>query len=228
VLDNFPNPVAGGVMRIAVFPFGNHWTKARDSQGKAVARAVLEPGALRDRLTREIFVTHDPADATGVLEAAMVKVIAAEDAERKIERAVREGKVRRYLGNDWLADAQAKGVITLDEMALLRETEGLVAKVIAVDHFDPDEITGKSAIGHNSRPAKAYEQPPHAAPRAEPAPSAPPAPNATAPRPAPATAAPPPPVQPQQALRFLPCLLRAQKGRKRQFSLFHVLSGGFT
>ena len=45
----------------------------------------------------------------------------------------------------------------------LRERERLVAKVIAVDHFDPDEITGKSAIGHNSRPANAFDKPPHAA-----------------------------------------------------------------
>jgi acyl-CoA dehydrogenase len=164
VLDNFPNPLAGGVMRLAVFPFGNHWRKASDSQGKTVARLVLEPGDVRDRLTREIFVTHDPNDATGVLEAAMVKVVAAEDADRKIERAVREGKIRRFLGNDWLRDAQAKGIITLDEEALLRQTEALVAKVIAVDHFDSDEITGKSAIGHNSRPAQAFDQPPHATP----------------------------------------------------------------
>ena len=120
---------------------------------------------MRDRLTREIFVTFDPRDATGVLEAALVKVAATEDAERKIERAVREGKIHRYLGNDWLAEAQGKGVITLDEAADLREAEALVAKVIAVDHFDADEITGRSAIGHNSRPAQAFEQPPHAAPQ---------------------------------------------------------------
>jgi Domain of unknown function (DUF1974) len=175
-------------MRVAIFPFGNHWRKAPDSRGKTVARLVLEPGAVRDRLTREIFVTYDPADATGVLEAAMIKVVAADEADRKIERAVREGKIRRFLGHDWLADAQAKGIITLDEESLLRETDALIAKVIAVDHFAPDEITGKSAIGHNSRPAKAFDQPPpHAAPR--PAPAA-----ATTSAPAPTRAAIIPPV----------------------------------
>ncbi len=161
VLDNFPNPLAGALMRLVIFPVGNHWRKISDSRSKTVARLVLEPGDVRDRLTREIFVTHDPKDATGVLEAALVKVVEAEEADRKIERAVRDGKIRRFLGNDWLHDAQAKGVITMDEEALLRQTDELVARVIAVDHFDPDEITGRSAIGHNSRPAQAFDQPPH-------------------------------------------------------------------
>ncbi len=212
VLDNFPNPVAGAFMRLAVFPFGNHWRKAPDRQGKEVARLVLEPGAVRDRITREIFVTYDPKDATGVLEAALLKVVAAEDAERKIERAVRDGKIRRFLGNDWLADAQAKGIITMDEEAQLREAEALTAKVIAVDHFDPDEITGKSAIGHNSRPAQAFEQPPHAVPQPgggfdQPAPvitrSVQPAAPAAVPSPEPAHIPPPPP-EPVPALTGMP------------------------
>jgi len=163
VLDNFPNPVVGVLMRLAVFPLGNHWRFASDKKSKAIARLVLEPGVVRDRLTRDIFITHDANDPTGVLEVAMVKVIATEDADRKIERAVREGKIRRFLGNDWFTDAVAKGVVTQEEATALREAEDLIARVIAVDHFDPDEITGQSAIGHNSRPAQAFDKPPHAA-----------------------------------------------------------------
>ena len=53
--------------------------------------------------------------------------------------------------------------MTAQEGELLRERERLVAKVIAVDHFDPDEITGKSDIGHNSRAANAFDKPPHTA-----------------------------------------------------------------
>ena len=115
---------------------------------------------MRDRLTRDIFVSHDPNDATGVLEAALVKVIAAEDTGRKIERANREGKIRRYLGNDFIGEAVQKGIITKEEGQALRERRELVAKVIAVDHFDPDEITGRSAIGHNSRPSNAFDSRP--------------------------------------------------------------------
>ena len=68
------------------------------------------------------------------------KVVAAEEAETKLERAIRAGTVRRYHGIDWIGDAVAKGVLTEAEGAQLREVEALTARVIAVDHFDPAEV----------------------------------------------------------------------------------------
>ena len=58
---------------------------------------------------------------------ALAKVIAAEEAERKLERAIRAGKVRRYHGIDWIGDAAAQGVVTESEAQLLREAEALTA-----------------------------------------------------------------------------------------------------
>jgi acyl-CoA dehydrogenase len=162
VIDNFPNVPVALLMRIAVFPFGNRTRPARDRMAKAMMSLILQPTATRDRLTREIFVSQDPNDATGVLEAAFLKVIETDEASHKLERAVRQGAVRRFLGNDFITEAVQKGVVTPEEGESLRERERLVAKVIAVDHFDPDEITGNSAIGHNSRPASAFDKPPHA------------------------------------------------------------------
>ncbi len=162
VIANFPNPVVGALMRFLVFPLGRHFRPARDRGAKQLVSLILEPTATRDRLTREIFVTRDRNDTLGILELAFEKVVETEDANRKLERAVREGTVRRFLGNDFIGEAVQKGVLTPEEGEALREREELVAKVIAVDHFDPDEITGRNAIGHNSRPANAYDKPPHA------------------------------------------------------------------
>src|SRR5262249_33908886 len=163
VIGNFPNPAVAVLMRICVFPLGNHFTLAKDRAAKRVVSLVLEPNATRDRLTREIFISHDPNDTQGVLEAAFLKVIETEETNHKLERAVRQKTVHRFLGNDFIGEAVQKGVITAEEGERLRERERLVAKVIAVDHFDPDEITHKSAIGHNSRAASAFDKPPHAA-----------------------------------------------------------------
>jgi len=117
-------------------------------------RSAIEPGEVRDRLTRYIFVSRDPKDPTGLLEVTLSKVIEAEPAERKLERAIREGAVRRYHGVDWIGDAEAKGVLTTDEARLLREVEELTARVIAVDHFDPAELKPNYVtVGHNSRAA---------------------------------------------------------------------------
>jgi acyl-CoA dehydrogenase len=113
---------------------------------------VLEPGEARDRLTRHIFVSKDVNDPTGLLEVTLEKVIAAEPAEKKLEKAIRDGIVRRYHGIDWFADAAQKGVISEAEAAQLKEVEGLVARVIAVDHFDPAELKPNYAdLGHNAR-----------------------------------------------------------------------------
>lgn len=162
-IDNHPVGLIKPLLRLCIFPLGNRFRAAHDREAKTVVRLVLEPGEVRDRLTRDIFVSHDPNDATGVLEAALVKVIESEPADRKLEKAIREGTVRRFLGRDWFAEAVEKGVLTADEARLLRETEALVARVIAVDHFDPAEIVPKAGLGHNARAAFAPEPEPHPA-----------------------------------------------------------------
>jgi len=115
---------------------------------------VLEPGEVRDRLTRYIYVSKDPKDPTGLLEVTLEKVVAAEEAERKLERAIRAGTVKRFHGLDWIGDAVKAGVLTEAEGAQLKEVEALTARVIAVDHFDPAEVKPHyMTAGHNTRAA---------------------------------------------------------------------------
>ena len=150
-IDNFPILAARPLLKLCVFPLGNRFRKPKDSLAKAVVRGVLEPGEVRDRLTRYIFVSHDENDPTGLLEVAMKKVAEADEADKKLERAIRAGTVKRYLGNDWLKEAQDKGVLSPDEADLLRYTERLVAKVIAVDDFDAEAVKPHYAPGDNAR-----------------------------------------------------------------------------
>ncbi len=151
-IDNFPVIWARVFMRALVYPLGGHYKPAPDQLGHEVVRLVLEPGDVRDRLTRYMYVSKDPADPTGLLEVTMEKVIAAEPAEKKLERAIREGVIQRFHGRDWISDAAAKNIITLEEAVLLREVEALTARVIAVDSFDPAEVRPHyMAAGHNLR-----------------------------------------------------------------------------
>jgi len=140
VIDNFPVLPVRLLLRPLVFPFGARRQPASDRLGKEIVRAALQPGELRDRLTRDIFITDDPADPQGLLEHTLGKTIAAEKADRKLEKAVRAGTIRRTHDNDWISDARDKDVINADEAKTLKELEALVARVIAVDHFDADEI----------------------------------------------------------------------------------------
>jgi acyl-CoA dehydrogenase len=99
-------------------------------------RAALEPGEFRDRLTRDIFISNDPADRLGLLEYTLLRAVACEEADKKLERAIRKGEVRRFHNNDWIAEAETKRVLTHEEARDLAELRDLVARVIAVDDFD--------------------------------------------------------------------------------------------
>jgi len=156
-IENFPNPFVRALLRVVVFPFGRQYYPARDALGSRVVRLVTEPGDVRDRLTRDIYISDDPDDPTGLLEVTLKKVVAAEPAEKKLERAIRAGTVRRYHGVDWVAAAAEAGTVTESEALLLREVEALTQRVIAVDHFAPEELEPHyrkpeaASLGHNSR-----------------------------------------------------------------------------
>jgi acyl-CoA dehydrogenase len=154
-VDNFPSLPVRWLMRLVTFPLGAHYKPAPDWLGAKCAELVLTPGETRDRLTRYIYVSDNPDDPTGLLEVAFAKAVAAETAEKKLDRAVRAGQVRRVRGTDWVGDAAKLGVVSDDEARLLREVEALTARVIAVDHFDPAEVKPHyMTAGHNARSAQ--------------------------------------------------------------------------
>jgi acyl-CoA dehydrogenase len=140
IIDNFPIRWARLVMKGIVFPFGSPYRPAPDWLGHKIVGLVLKPGEVRDRLTRYVYIPKDPSDPIGLLEVTFKKVIEVEQAQTKLDRAVRQRLVRRYHGIDWIGDALKQSVITESEAGLLREVEGLTARAIAVDHFDPDEV----------------------------------------------------------------------------------------
>ncbi len=161
-LDNFPMVWSGALMRPLVFPLGVMRRPASDRAGKEIVRASLEPGEFRDRLTRDIFITNDPADRVGLLEHTLIKAIAAEEADKKLERAIRKGEVKRYHDRDWIAEAEKKGVVSAEEARALAELRDLVARAIAVDAFPAAEVAQASTSEHPA-PALAAQAPEHIA-----------------------------------------------------------------
>lgn len=135
ILTNFPSWFARFFLRLSVFPLGTARMPARDNLGHEVSALVLKPGEVRERLTRNIYISKDMNDAAGVLEQAFVKVVEAESALKKLEAAVRSRLIKRHHHTDWIAEAEQKGVLTKDEAALVGEAEALAHKAISVDHF---------------------------------------------------------------------------------------------
>ncbi|HQZ13802.1 MAG TPA: acyl-CoA dehydrogenase [Devosia sp.] len=143
VFANFPNFWLRNAMRVLVFPLGRHAKPASDRETYALTRAVLRPGALRDRLTRGVYVSMDPKDVTGVLEDALIKVTKAEDVEAKFIKAIKKQKLDRRLDRDAITDAVDGGILTEAEAAMLRLADQATDRAIRVDDFDPDELASR-------------------------------------------------------------------------------------
>jgi acyl-CoA dehydrogenase len=151
-IDNFPSAWARILMKLVVFPLGPRRRSASDRLGHRIVRLASEPGATRDRLTRDIYVSTDMLDPVGLLEATLVKAVKVDEVFKKVDQAARRGDVRRYIGTDWIGDAVSRKVITAQEGDLLRDFDALAARVVAVDDFDPDEVRPNyMTAGHNIR-----------------------------------------------------------------------------
>ena len=139
VIDNFPVRWAAWLMRPLVLPFGSR-RPAPDKDAKTIVRFALAPGAFRDRLTRDVYTPQGIDDVTGLLEATLEKVVVCEEAEKKLERAIRKGEIKRLHDRDWIRCAEEKGVLTTDEARELAILGDMVARVIAVDDFPTSEL----------------------------------------------------------------------------------------
>ncbi len=140
VIDNFPVRWAAFVMKLVAQPLGVRSRPASDRLGKKVVALAIQPGEVRDRLTENIYINENPDDPTGILEYTLKLAVSLERAEKAIEKAVRSGKIQRHYKSDWFEQAVEKKVITPHEADDLRELDELIARVIDVDQFTPDEV----------------------------------------------------------------------------------------
>jgi len=151
VLENYPSPVMGFLLRRLVFPFGNHHKPAKDRLGKAIVKKTLNEEDTRNRLTSGVYISRDETDATGILEVTLQEIKELAPVSKKLETAIKNGQVRRFHGADWFQEAVEKGVLSDNEANRLKRLEALTAKVIAVDQFDPKTVQGVTkSTGHNA------------------------------------------------------------------------------
>jgi acyl-CoA dehydrogenase len=138
VISNFPNRALATVLRRIVFPLGRPYVVPSDRLGHDVARLLIEPSATRDRLTAGIYLPKTEADVVGALDLSVEATLAAEPIEARMRDATKAGRFSTKLNEDRIAAAQAAGVISADEVNILRRASRLVDQVIRVDDFAQD------------------------------------------------------------------------------------------
>ncbi len=142
LLDNFPNALMGGLLRVLVFPLGRRHPGPSDKLDAEVARVIG-----RDRgdpaLEELLAGCHRPQsakDPVAALQRAIDLANASQPARHKLQQALKQGLLRPAPGGDATEAALAAGVLDAAEAEQLRDAEAARRKVIDVDDFAKDEL----------------------------------------------------------------------------------------
>ncbi len=144
-LLNLPNRMVAASLRVVVFPYGKPFRPPGDGLGAMAARIITEPGAARDRLTSGIFLPKGTDDQMARIEDALLKVVKAEPAAKKVQEAVRDGKITALDQIEQAEEAARQGLITDDEKKAAVDAEMARRAVVAVDEFPADYWSKRDA-----------------------------------------------------------------------------------
>jgi len=139
--DNLPGRGLGAALRWLVFPLGRPYRAPSDRLGSALAGAMMETGAVRDRISADMYLGDGPDDAIGRMEETFALLQQAEPAYERFLKAVARGELAGRTFEARLDAARESGVLDADEAALVARYEGLRRDAIATDVFEPTELS---------------------------------------------------------------------------------------
>jgi acyl-CoA dehydrogenase len=93
---------------------------------------------VRDRLTLGVYTNDEPDQAIGRIECALRAVVEAEDVEQRLAAARRSGLVQGANDIALQDEAVKAGILSADEVALLRKADDARRDAIQVDDFPQD------------------------------------------------------------------------------------------
>ena len=139
LLANFPNRFVAGALRVVIFPTGRHHLAPSDILDHKVAKILQVPSATRSRIGRGQYLKPTEHNPVGLLEEALLDVMAADPVHQKICKQL--GKNLPFTRLDELAkQALAGGIIDQNEAAVLVKAEESRLRSINVDDFEHDEL----------------------------------------------------------------------------------------
>lgn len=154
VINNFPGRWARVMLHFILKPLGTRRSKPNDKLGHQVASLLISPNETRKRLTRLVYSEPVKNCPLGRLEEAFQKICAVEALEKKLMKAVKEGKFSSLTTLEQIDEALDCGVLTLTEAQQLKEAELARQEVIKVDDFNDKELR-RPIVAKKQQPAVA-------------------------------------------------------------------------
>ncbi len=138
LLKNYPVRAVALILRVIIFPLGRRFRHASDRLDHSVARMLMSPSAVRDRLTGGIFIPEDKGEILRRLEDLLPEAIAAEPLEDRLRKAIKKGIINQRDREDELKDAVKEELFTEDDAEKLKALSPMVDDIIRVDDFPKD------------------------------------------------------------------------------------------
>ncbi|WP_151995591.1 acyl-CoA dehydrogenase FadE [Buttiauxella massiliensis] len=139
LLRNFPNAFVAGMLRVVIFPLGRRYDAPSDKLDHKLAKIMQIPSATRSRIGRGQYLTPSEFNPAGLLEEALMDVMAAEPIHLRISKETGRNLSFTRLdeqAKQWLAE----GKINAEEAAILTKAEASRLRSINVDEFEPEEL----------------------------------------------------------------------------------------
>ncbi|MEE4293650.1 MAG: acyl-CoA dehydrogenase [Xanthomonadales bacterium] len=138
VLQNFPIPLVGGVVKWLLFPYGPSYRPPADRTTKDAAAILLSENESRDRLVSGVYVS-DQEDACGQVHTAFHLVLMASRAESAVKNALKQ-PVTWENHRELVQKAVESGVITEEQATTVRLAQEAARAVIEVDAFPREAV----------------------------------------------------------------------------------------
>lgn len=142
--ENFPNRFVGRFLKLVVMPLGRSYKRPSDQLNNQIAAMMMEPTALRDRLTNEAYFGTDKDDVTGRMEVAFNELIKVEPVYNRFLKAVAKGQAEGLVIEDQLKSAVEKKILTQEEADQIATFDELRIDSLATDEFTKEYIAGKA------------------------------------------------------------------------------------
>lgn len=157
-LTNFPVAWARAVMRLVVFPLGNHTQPVSDRDNAKLADALLEPSDVRERLSWLVFKNGGTQDPVGRMEHAWNVALETEAAYLKYFKLAGKGEICGDSTAERLADAVARELLTQEEADQAAAYDEVRFDVIMTDDFSQAYIAGDYDAERSDRLEASMEQ----------------------------------------------------------------------
>ncbi|PFG10949.1 acyl-CoA dehydrogenase [Marinobacter sp. LV10MA510-1] len=164
-LDNLPNRLVAGALRVITLPIGRRWTGPNDALTHTVAQAISTDSPLRKKLLSSLWVgdSENGVDTVAYNPVASYNNLLKDNAKaeklyRKANKAYSKGElpIIALHPEQRFEAALDAGVFSDEDAIFMRDYEAKVLEMLTVDDFAFDEFARnkKSVIDHNPSEAQ--------------------------------------------------------------------------